>query len=349
MPGMSENTDAFVARLNFTKMEFRGATYLGGDGDDQAVDAENLGGLGGLVVTGTTSSSDLPMKGAGARSSHGGGFRDGFATIVGTELDAIHATSYFGGTGDDTAASVAVDRGTLDIFVAGDTNSIDLPYAAGSAQAENAGDMDVWVARFSVTLSAVRQATYLGWESRDMGYEVAVHPDTSDVYVTGLTWRGMQQDAYVARLDSSLAAGEPPGEATFGLRKGIVKLGRRGWILVLHGTFDGGWEGYEGTGDDIAVFVEGVEVCPTGSRTAKVKRRKVILKDPENRKNKFILKTKKWRFKIVLKDVLEELIDPTDGVEVVVTVLDKRGELLAETHERKQRKLLPIEGTVGGR
>jgi hypothetical protein len=110
------------------------------------------------------------------------------------------------------------------VFVAGDTFSTNFPGTAGGAQPASGGGLDAFVTRLNATLTTLSQATYLGGSGGDVGFDLAIHPTSGEVFVAGTTastnfpgtaggaqpaFRG-DVDAFVARLTADLAGVAQP-------------------------------------------------------------------------------------------------------------------------------------------
>ena len=134
-------------------------------------------------------------------------------------IDPLLQATYLGGSLNDYAFAVAVHPQTHDIYVTGRTESPNFPRTAGGPQPLYAGRYDdAFIARFNSTLRVLEQTTYLGGSGIDIGFAIAVHPTTGEVFVAGQagsanlpgTDGGAQPryagntDAFVARLDSTL-------------------------------------------------------------------------------------------------------------------------------------------------
>lgn len=118
------NTEAFVLKLNAAGSQIIYATWLGGDGDDNArkivVDAE-----GNAYVAGTTLSSNFPTtNGALQRASTVDG--DAFITKINPTGSALLYSTLLGGNAGDTAMGLAVDNNG-NAYLAGATLSTNLP------------------------------------------------------------------------------------------------------------------------------------------------------------------------------------------------------------------------------
>ena len=98
--------------------------------------------------------------------------------------------TYFGGSGDEEATSVAVDAG-LNIYLTGSTTSIDLPVTAGAFQlALHGSGPNVYIAKITPPLSslpaALEDVTYLGGTGSDTPVGINVDGEGSP-YVAGTT------------------------------------------------------------------------------------------------------------------------------------------------------------------
>jgi hypothetical protein len=98
--------------------------------------------------------------------------------------------------------------------VAGKTDSDNFPGTSSRSRTDD----DAFVVRLNSTLTQIIQSTYLGGSGADGAYALAIHPQTGDVYVAGITTSkdfpktkggaqisyGGLRDAFVARLNSGL-------------------------------------------------------------------------------------------------------------------------------------------------
>ena len=190
------------------------ATYLGGSGPDLPWAMVVTGS--DVFVAGDTYSADFPGTTGGAQAGSGGGTDDAFVARLDLALTTLSQTTYLGGSGNDAAFALVV-TGT-EIFVAGQTSSSDFPGTAGGAQASIGGGSagDVFIARLSLALTTLSQATYLGGSLNDSATALSV--TGSEVFVAGVTasanfpgtaggaqtTRNGGTDAFVARLDLAL-------------------------------------------------------------------------------------------------------------------------------------------------
>jgi len=113
-----------------------------------------------------------------------------FATLTPTSAaqsiatDPLHFCSWIGGSGKEEIRGVAADSAG-NTLVAGYTNSLDLPVKNAAQASFAGGDFDCFVASFN-SEGGLNWCTYLGGNSRELAYDLAVGPDDS-VYIVGGT------------------------------------------------------------------------------------------------------------------------------------------------------------------
>jgi hypothetical protein len=198
------------------------ATYLGGSADEQSLQTVAMAihpVSGDVYVAGHTESVDFPGTSGGAQPAKKD-MNDAFVARINATLTSLRQASYFGGSGDDVGLAAAIHPVTGEVYVAGRTNSDDLPNTAGGAVPARVGSDDVFVARFNAALTTVKQTTYAGGTSTETPWELAVHPASGDVYVAGQTESadfvgrtggaqasyGGGRDGFISRLNSGLTA-----------------------------------------------------------------------------------------------------------------------------------------------
>ncbi len=176
------DSDAFVAKINAAGSSLLYSTYLGG-GDQQdfaqgiAVDA-----TGHAYVTGTTVSTNFPVKNAYQATNPGGG--EGVSAFV-TKLDpsgsSLTYSTYLGG-GLDFGQAIAID-GAGNAYVTGVTSSSQFPMV-NAFQTTGGNPNTAFVTKLDATGSSLIYSTYLG--NYNGGYGIAVDGN-GDAYVTGFT------------------------------------------------------------------------------------------------------------------------------------------------------------------
>lgn len=172
--------DCFVSKFS-PDGELVWSTFLGGNdldlGYGVAVDE-----AGNVYVTGRTSSADFPTPG-GWDKRYGGGGHDAFVAKFSAEGKLLWST-YLGGNGTDFAFEIAVDT-RENVYVTGETHSVDFPTLGGFDTSFNGGDGDAYVAKFSAD-GQLLWSTYLGGNSIEKGLGV-VASSADHVYVAGRT------------------------------------------------------------------------------------------------------------------------------------------------------------------
>jgi Beta-propeller repeat/Fibronectin type III domain len=183
-------SDAFVTVITATGSNYVYSTFLGGSSSDLgngiAVDASS-----NAYVTGSTSSSDFPLKSA-VQSIYGGN-TDAFVTKLNSTGSALVYSTYLGGSQFDAGAGIAVDSGG-NAYVTGQTDSpAPSPFSGASAtQPTIGGGYDAFVSEINSAGSKLPFSTYLGGlgnEDSSSGKYGAIAVDNAgaNIYVTGDT------------------------------------------------------------------------------------------------------------------------------------------------------------------
>jgi hypothetical protein len=187
--GSTFTSDAFVAKLNPAGTALVYSTYLGGVGSGSPDDDSGLDGCSGIAVdsvgnayvAGGTSSPDFPTASA-LQASYGGGSSDGFVTKLNASGSALVYSTFLGGGGEEGASDIALDSSD-NVYVTGNTNSVNFP-TANALQAAKVGDFDCYVTKINTAGSALVYSTYLGGEVFDMGHDIDVD-SSGNAYVVG--------------------------------------------------------------------------------------------------------------------------------------------------------------------
>ncbi len=195
-------TEAFVARLSYDLTTIIQSTYLGGNGADQGAAISIHPQSGDVYVAGETSSDNFPgitatSVDADCAFCSSLGRLEGFVARLSSDLKTIHQSTYLGGVGNEAINALAIHPVSGDIYVTGQTRSPDFPYISGGADVNCKNCtrdgvpyfLEGFVTRLSASLlnDGNVQSTYIGGSASDMGYSIAIHPGTGDVYVAGLT------------------------------------------------------------------------------------------------------------------------------------------------------------------
>ena len=156
-PLLAGAADAFVTVFDPTATALIFSTYLGGSLDDRAVRLVVSGDT--LSITGTTSSLDFPIA-TTLQPVFGGGASDAFLARI-SAIGALLSSTYLGGSADDEAFGIAVDRDAF-VYVAGNTNSADFPTARPLQPTLSfPPDADVFLTKLAPDASSLVYSTYL--------------------------------------------------------------------------------------------------------------------------------------------------------------------------------------------
>ena len=182
--GLDGPSDAFVSELNPSGSALLFSTYLGGGSADEgfaiAVDTS-----GNVYVAGQTFSAHFPTQSPLQPSLEG--TANGFVTEINPKTSSLVFSTYLGGSGMDSANSLALDS-VGSIYVAGSTTSNNFPVTSGAFQTTNhdlAGD-SAFIAKLAPGGTQLVYSTYLGGSGADEANGITVD-SSGDAYVTGFT------------------------------------------------------------------------------------------------------------------------------------------------------------------
>lgn len=158
--------DAVVFRLNLALTELEWSTFYGGTGTDAAYSGQ-IAANGDIIITGGTTSPDLPSEPIDLQPTFHGGQADAFVASLSGDGSTLNARTYFGSSAYDQAYFVELDDAG-DVYLLGQTRAPrdSLIHIAGYAQ-RSGGQM---LAKLSPDL------TTLHWSSR---FGATSGPDTA--------------------------------------------------------------------------------------------------------------------------------------------------------------------------
>ncbi len=194
------HADAFVMKLNYDGQDIIYSTFLGGSGDDYAVDVI-VDELGNAYVVGYTDSSNFPMINAYDASHNGDS--DTFVVKLSADGSELLYSTYVGGTGEDIANSIVLD-GVQDCIVAGHTSSSNFPVVTTNLQPECHAlgyNQDGFVFKLADNGSRLEYSMYLGAGTNDEVRGVAVD-SLGNAVIVGST--GAAEFPVVNALDDTL-------------------------------------------------------------------------------------------------------------------------------------------------
>lgn len=192
--GKSSTGHAYVVKLSADGSTVLYNASLAGTNQD-AADAVIVDPGGNVIVAGHTSSRDFPTS-PGVMQSQLAGVQNVFVARLNASGGVVFST-YLGGSGTDAPTVVRADS-TGNIYVAGQTSSLDFPTTAGSFQPSpvvpmwNNGGPGGFVAKIAPDGSALAWSSYV--MSADFGLQRGVAQlvvtASGDAYVAGQTGAG---------------------------------------------------------------------------------------------------------------------------------------------------------------
>lgn len=157
------------------------SSFLGGSGDDQAYSIVT-DDAACIYVCGHATSADFPTL--NSARPHGGGY-DAFVAKINTQEARLVYATFIGGSGQDRAFRIAVDRQGCAI-VGGVTSSTDFPVQNACQPMFGGGGKDGFLAKLDASGSSLIFSTYLGGSGNDEIAGVAVD-ESGKIYVAGDT------------------------------------------------------------------------------------------------------------------------------------------------------------------
>lgn len=190
-PDLSFNgqVDAYVAKISPSGEEIIYCGYVGGEGEDVALDIEvNKEGL--AYICGYTGSNEktFPVT-FGPDLDYNGGFYDAFVARVSVAGNYLTYCGFIGGSGYDAAFGLSVDnRGCA--YVVGFTSSDQesFPVKDGPELTFH-GSFDCFLAKITFNGARLVFSGYFGGSQADYAQDVVVEKDdTGNIYVVGSTY-----------------------------------------------------------------------------------------------------------------------------------------------------------------
>jgi hypothetical protein len=176
-------TDLLYVRLG-AGLTTADCSYFGGSADeDLETHTLAIAASGNAVLSGRTSSSDLPTTAGSWLPSIGGG-QDGFIAVLTADARSLLAATYVGGSGNEEVEGIGI-ASNGDILFAGFTASANFPLT-GTTLRGSLGGTDGFVGRIPSDLAAATFLTYFGGSGADSFRALAVS-NTGDVGLTGVT------------------------------------------------------------------------------------------------------------------------------------------------------------------
>jgi hypothetical protein len=174
--------DTYIAKFDATGSTLIYSTYLGGNQEDFGIEVIS-DAAGNAYLTGYTSSTNFPVVTPIQATNRG--LRDVYVSKLSPDGNSLLYSTYLGGTDVDFGFAVRLDE-VGNIHVVAETASQNYP-TFNPLQATLRGERDAAVTKLNPTGSAYLYSTYLGGNSLEGGYGLALD-QAGNAYVTGVTW-----------------------------------------------------------------------------------------------------------------------------------------------------------------
>lgn len=228
--------DIVVTKLNVTGTALIGSARIGGDGADglntrdshtggsfQLVsnygdDARSeviIDASGNIYVASCSQSDGSFPTTPGASQSTLNGEQDAVLLKLNPSCSALLFSTFMGGSGYEAGFVLALDPTNQDIYMAGATNSTNLPgNKTGSIQPNSASGIDGFIAVYSNDGSVFKQSTYLGTNGSDFifgiqfdrnGYPYVMGTSTGNWPVVNAKYSNPGSRQFIAKLNRGLS------------------------------------------------------------------------------------------------------------------------------------------------
>lgn len=186
-PFQGAGSGIFLSRISADGSQLLASTFFGGTDTlgSGIVTALTQDPAGNLVIAGYSGSANFPIT-TGVLQKEKKQDTDAFVARVSPTLGSLLFSTYLGGDAVDQAYGVTTDAQS-NIYVTGQTTSINFPTTNGAFVSPNRGNTDTFVARINATGSTLDGALVLGGNDGDFGRMITVGPG-GHVYVAGLTY-----------------------------------------------------------------------------------------------------------------------------------------------------------------
>jgi WD40 repeat protein len=178
--GTNGGQDAFIAKIT-PAFSLTFAVNVGGIGDDTGAGI-TTDAQGNIYEVGSFASTADLDPGPGTHDVVSKGGTDGYVLKLGPQGGFLSAAQ-LGGTGDDDATAIVIDRGGNEIVAGNFTGTADLDPNAGTTNLTSAGNSDVYVAKYNTSGNIV-WARKAGGASADAVRSITVDKP-GNVYLTG--------------------------------------------------------------------------------------------------------------------------------------------------------------------
>lgn len=240
LPAGRSDYDIVITKLNAAGSALIGSRKIGGIGEDganitpcggseatslqrnygdEARSEVNIDRSGNIYLASCTQSPDFPIR--NGFQTVKGALQDGVVLKFNPDLSNMLFSSFLGGTGpggtgNDAAYVLSISPTTGQIYVAGGTESTDLPGStAGTISPTNNGAIDGFVSIISADGSSIIKTSYVGTSDIDqiygiqfdrLGFPYIMGQTTGNWPVLNATWSQTNGRQFIAKLRPDLSA-----------------------------------------------------------------------------------------------------------------------------------------------
>ena len=184
-------SDVFIAKFDNGLKTLLASTLIGGEGGENAYTVLS-DPRGYIFVAGYTSSKDFPTTDDAYDTEYNGGSGDAFILKMDKDLKTLLASTYLGGSGDETdwRSPELVQDKEGHIFIAGNTASNDFPTTPGVFKEKyNGGSRDVFLSKLDSDLKQLLASTFLGGSADEsLGRSFVIDVRNNELCVGGYTF-----------------------------------------------------------------------------------------------------------------------------------------------------------------
>ena len=264
----------YVAKLNPALTGLLQATYFGGYGatviKDLLVEPSGTILLAGRTNCPSTGDAGLPGATGGAKAVCADGYADAFVSRLSSGLTTVLQSTYFGGFGADEIGRIVQDPAGNVYGVGGGQN----PGIQGTTGGAQAAFSEMFVVKFSQSLTSVLRSSYVGAAGHVKGQSVALDA-AGDVFLYGVSdasgnipataggaapaYLGGGTDFFITKMDSGLTQFEQSTYVGTSLQDGSLQAPYYGLVVDRGGSV---YVAGNVMGTDLAGTVGGLQATP---------------------------------------------------------------------------------------
>jgi RHS repeat-associated protein len=180
-PNSDSFTAGFVAKFDPSGSSLLFSTFLGGNRNDDRVNALAVDAAGAVYATGSTRATNFPvLKPFQAKLL---GSQNAFVTKFNPEGNTLAFSTYLASSG---GSAIAVDSAGA-VYVTGTAGSTDFPVTPGALKSTPTGFSDATVTKFSADGSTLLYSTFVGGSGSDSALRGLALDSDGNAYVSGQT------------------------------------------------------------------------------------------------------------------------------------------------------------------